>query len=86
MPPAFTLLALQRAVEAIVGFDLHKQNFRRSVEASGLVERTGETAQQPSGRPAALFAVSDATKIDRAARGLAIPRLRQSPAFAFDAR
>ncbi|MEO0399379.1 MAG: NAD regulator [Pseudomonadota bacterium] len=81
MPRAFTLLALQRTVEAIVGFQLHKQNFRRSVEGSGLVERTDEMVQQPSGRPAALFNVSGATKIDRAARGLAIPRLRQSPAF-----
>ncbi|MEM6413252.1 MAG: NAD regulator [Pseudomonadota bacterium] len=79
MPKEFTLLALQRVVEAIVGFKLHKQNFRRSVEGSKLVERTSKTVQQPSGRPAALFSVYDETGVDRAARGLAIPRLRQSP-------
>jgi hypothetical protein len=32
MPPAFTLLQLQRTVEALAGVRLHKQNFRRLVE------------------------------------------------------
>ena len=45
MPPAFTLLELQRTVEAISGIRLHKQNFRRLVEGQGLVERTGKFAQ-----------------------------------------
>ena len=81
MPPRFTLLALQKAVEAIVGFEFHKQNFRRSVENGGFVERTKETTQQASGRPAALFQVSDLVRRERTAAGLAIPRLRESPAF-----
>ena len=38
MPPEFTLLELQRTVEAISGIRLHKQNFRRLVEGQGLVE------------------------------------------------
>ena len=38
MPDAFTLLQLQGAVEALAGLRLHKQNFRRLVEAQGLVE------------------------------------------------
>src|SRR5438270_12811616 len=38
MPPAFTLLQLQRTVEALAGVRLHKQNFRRLVEQQGLVE------------------------------------------------
>ena len=42
MPPAFTLLQLQRTVEALAGVRLHKQNFRRLVEQQGLVEETGE--------------------------------------------
>ena len=42
MPPGFTLLELQRTVEAISGVRLHKQNFRRLVEDQGLVERTGK--------------------------------------------
>jgi hypothetical protein len=77
MAPTFTLLALQRTVEAIVGFRLHKQNFRRSIEQSGLVLRTGETAATTGGRPAAIFRANRAALKDRAAKGLAIPRLRR---------
>jgi len=81
MPPAFTLLALQKTVEAIVGFELHKQNFRRSAEQSGLVEKTGATVQQASGRPAALFRASPSVHAEGAASGLAIPRMKAGPAF-----
>lgn len=80
MPEDFTLLALQKTVEAIVGFELHKQNFRRFVEQGGLVARTGATAQQTSGRPAALFRPSPAIRADGAASGLAIPRMKMGPA------
>lgn len=76
--PAFTLLQLQRTVEAIVGFEFHKQNFRRSVEKSGFVENTGETTRDSGGRPAALFRVDREGLKDRAAAGLAIPRLRRA--------
>jgi hypothetical protein len=55
MPPTFTLLDLQRTVEAISGVRLHKQNFRRLVEDQGLVERTGKFARAGRGRPAELF-------------------------------
>ncbi|MEE2691177.1 MAG: NAD regulator [Pseudomonadota bacterium] len=82
-PPTFTLLTLQRIVEAIVGFELHKQNFRRSIEQSGLVVRTKASIQQTGGRPAALFRVNRPALTDRAGKGLAIPRLRQAPAFTF---
>ena len=75
-PPDFTLLALQRTVEAIVGFELHKQNFRRSIEQSGLVEATDRSLQQGSGRPAALFRVNRDALVERAGKGLAVPRLR----------
>ncbi len=54
MPPTFTLLDLQRTVEAISGVRVHKQNFRRLVERSGLVEGTGQTIQT-RGRPAETF-------------------------------
>ncbi|MBI1394181.1 MAG: NAD regulator [Alphaproteobacteria bacterium] len=74
MPSRFTLLSLQRAVEAIVGFNLHKQNFRRHVEGAGLVEKTELTERQTSGRPAALFKA--AAMPDKAAGGLSIPRVR----------
>ena len=55
MPPAFTLLELQRTVEAISGIRLHKQNFRRLMEDQGLVEGTGKFAAPARGRPAELF-------------------------------
>ena len=76
--PAFTLLQLQRTVEAIVGFEFHKQNFRRSIEKSGFVEPTGEMTGETGGRPAALFRVDRAGLKDRAAAGLTIPRLRRA--------
>lgn len=55
MPATFTLFELQRTVEAISGVRLHKQNFRRYVEKSGLVEPTGTTTSRTGGRPAALY-------------------------------
>jgi hypothetical protein len=55
MAPNFTLLELQRTVEAISGVRLHKQNFRRLVEGQGLVEGTGKFAALSRGRPAELF-------------------------------
>src|SRR6202040_466286 len=55
MPDEFTLTELQRTVEAISGRRLHKQNFRRLVESTALVEPTGESKTATGGRPAALF-------------------------------
>src|SRR6185369_14718233 len=51
LPPTFTLLQLQRVVEALSGVRLHKQNFRRLVETGGLVEGTGRFDAQTGGRP-----------------------------------
>jgi hypothetical protein len=55
MPPTFSFLQLQRAVEALAGLRLHKSNFRRVVESQGLVEETGELASGTGGRPARLL-------------------------------
>jgi hypothetical protein len=55
LAPAFTLLQLQRVVEALGGVRLHKQNFRRLVINGGLVEPTGQRETQARGRPAELF-------------------------------
>jgi hypothetical protein len=55
MAPTFTLLELQRAVEALAGLRLHKQNFRRLVAEQGLVEGTGKFSTPARGRPAELF-------------------------------
>ncbi len=55
MPERFTLLDLQKVVEALLGLPLHKQNFRRSLDRSGLVEGLGVSTQATGGRPAELF-------------------------------
>lgn len=54
-PPEFTLSRLQRTVEAVAGVPLHKQNFRRAVERTGLVEGLGRFDVETGGRPAELF-------------------------------
>jgi hypothetical protein len=70
MPPAFTLLQLQRTVEALAGVRLHKQNFRRLVEQQGLVEETGEVSAATGGRPARLVRYRREVLLERPAPGL----------------
>lgn len=70
MPPTFTLLELQRTVEAISGVRLHKQNFRRLVEGQGLVERTGKLTSSGRGRPAELFRFRREVLSERPSPGL----------------
>jgi hypothetical protein len=70
MPPAFTLLQLQRTVEALAGGPLHKQNFRRLVEQQGLVEETGEISAATGGRPARLVRFRREVLLERPAPGL----------------
>ncbi len=77
MPPAFTLLQLQRTVEALAGVRLHKQNFRRLVEQQGLVEETGEISARTGGRPARLVRFRREVLLERPAPGL---RLRPAAA------
>ena len=76
MPEAFTLSALQRTVEAISGVALHKQNFRRVVERTGLVEGLGRMDVETGGRPAELFRFRRELLAERAALGLSLPLLR----------
>jgi hypothetical protein len=73
LPPTFTLTTLQTTVEAISGRHLHKQNFRRLVEAAALVEPTGDTART-LGRPAALFRFRGEVVQERPAPGLRVGR------------
>lgn len=70
LPPTFTLLELQRTVEAISGIRLHKQNFRRLVEEQGLVERTGQFRRIKRGRPAELFSYRPDVLRERTAPGV----------------
>jgi hypothetical protein len=72
MPEEFTLTELQRTVEAISGRHLHKQNFRRLVESTALVEPTGETSTATGGRPAALFRFRREVMQERPAPGLRV--------------
>ncbi|NTS30066.1 Uncharacterized conserved protein [Phyllobacterium sp. YR620] len=72
MPSTFTLTALQETVEAISGRHLHKQNFRRLVETTELVEPTGAEQSQPRGRPAALYRFRHNVLEERSVAGLRV--------------
>ena len=76
MPPAFTLLQLQRCVEAIAGMNLHKPNFRRLIEQQQLVEETGDVVAETGGRPAKAFRFREAVKEERAVAGTKLPIAR----------
>lgn len=69
MPAEFTLLQLQRSVEALAGRLVHKQNFRRLIEQQELVEETGAMAADTVGRPAKLFRFRHAVLAERAVAG-----------------
>ena len=69
----FTLLQLQRCVEALAGKLVHKPNFRRLIEQQELVEETGETSQETGGRPAKLFRFRRAVLAERAIAGTKLP-------------
>ena len=73
MPDTFTLLQLQRCVEALAGRLVHKQNFRRLVEQQELVEETGQSSQETGGRPAKLFRFRREVLFERAIVGTKLP-------------
>lgn len=75
-PERFTLLHLQRLVESISGLELHKQNFRRLLDRSGLVEGTGEFDASAGGRPAELFRCKRETLEERTVGGVHVPAPR----------
>jgi hypothetical protein len=79
VPESFTLLQLQRSVESLAGVRLHKQNFRRLVEQSGLVEGTGKRVRSSSGgRPAELFRFRREVLLERPAPGVGLPASRST--------
>lgn len=75
-PEKFTLLHLQRLVEAIAGLELHKQNFRRLLDRTGLVEGAGEFDTSAGGRPAELFRCRRETLSERPVGGVHVPAPR----------
>jgi hypothetical protein len=76
MPSTFTLLQLQRAVEALAGHLVHKPNFRRLIEQQELVEETGATASDAPGRPAKLYRFRRGVLAERAIAGTKLPLIR----------
>jgi len=76
MPPTFTLLQLQRAVEALAGRLVHKPNFRRLIEQQELVEDMGATGSDTPGRPAKLYRFRRAVLAERAVAGTKLPLAR----------
>jgi hypothetical protein len=75
-PAEFTLSALQQTVEAITGVRLHKQNFRRALERTGLVEPLGRWELGTGGRPAELYRFARERAAAEPAIGLNLPALR----------
>lgn len=78
MPTSFTLSQLQRAVEALAGRRLHKQNFRRFIEQQRLVEETGEIVAGTGGRPARLVRFRREVLQERAVAGTKLPLSRSA--------
>lgn len=72
MPELFTLFELQKAVEGILGPNLHKQNFRRLVEGEGLVEPTEGFRLRTGGRPARLYRFRRTVLLERPAPGVRV--------------
>ena len=76
LPGEFTLLQLQRVVEALSGAELHKQNFRRLVNNANLVESIGRNSALGRGRPAELFRFRREVLGEKLTVGLGRPMLR----------
>lgn len=77
MPDRFTLSSLQTAAEAILGLTLHKQNFRRSLDRTGLVEGTGAMETGTGGRPAEYYRFRRELLRRQSLSGIAAPALRR---------
>ena len=78
MPPSFTLLQLQRLVEALSGKRLHKQNFRRLLENTQMLKPTGEISTQTGGRPAKLYSFRTEVIAERQSPLMKLPALPAS--------
>ena len=76
MAESFTLFQLQQTVEALAGRRLHKQNFRRLIDAQDLVEETGAVSLETGGRPAKLYRFRGDVQAERAIAGTKLPLLR----------
>ncbi|MAP94994.1 MAG: NAD regulator [Ponticaulis sp.] len=76
MPEAFTLSSLQDAAEGLLGYCLHKQNFRRALDKSGFVEGLGSFETATGGRPAERFRFKREILSQIAPSGIQTPQKR----------
>jgi hypothetical protein len=74
MPERFTLLELQKSLEALCGLRLHKQNFRRGLERTGFVTPLGVMREDTGGRPAELYSYDQDQFRFAPSLGLSLPR------------
>ena len=74
MPERFTLLELQKSLEALSGLRLHKQNFRRGLERTGFVRPLGVMREDTGGRPAELYTYDKEQFRFAPSLGLSLPR------------
>lgn len=73
----FTLSELQHTVEAILGQLLHKQNFRRALDRTGMVVGTGKMEPATGGRPAELYRFKRELLKNRTLMGVSAPILKK---------
>lgn len=64
MPKKFTLSELQAVYQTILGEALDKRNFRKRINAQGLVKPTGDQRHDGKHRPAALYRASHPNRVD----------------------
>jgi len=79
MPDRFTLSSLQAVVESVLGRPLHKQNFRRALDKTGLVEGTNLMETGTGGRPAELYRFKRETLQKRMLPGVTTPIMKRGP-------
>ncbi|WP_121170253.1 NUDIX hydrolase [Kushneria sinocarnis] len=79
LPERFTLSRLQEVIEAIIGLRLHKQNFRRALDRTELVEATGELEHATGGRPAERYRFRREQWRRPMAPGVQTPLLQSEP-------
>lgn len=78
MPDRFTLSALQKTAEGLLGLNLHTQNFRRALDKTSFVKGTGTVETGTGGRPAEVFTYDRDYIRGIAASGIATPRDKAS--------
>ncbi len=78
LPKTFTLADIQTTAETIAGYPFHKQNFRRALLNSSLVEGTGKLSSHKRGRPAELYRFCAEYLKKKSVSGIQTPRIRSS--------